>query len=149
MTRISASVEVDAPIEKVWEVVADPRNLPRWNRRITKVHGVPREGLAEGTEYTTVVSFAGVGAHVDAEVLEVKSPQYSKIRLSGPVLEAIVTTHLTPIDEHRTRVEHGVEYDLRGGILGRLAAMALDISGGPQAVLRKGTLAQKQQAEGD
>jgi uncharacterized protein YndB with AHSA1/START domain len=148
MTRISASVEVDAPIEKAWEVVADPRNLPRWNRRITKVHGVPRDGLAEGTEYTTIVSFAGVGAHVDAEVLEIKPPEYSKIRLSGPVLEAIVTTNLSPIDERRTRIEQVVDYEFRGGILGRLAAKALDISGGPQMVLRKGTLAQKQQAEG-
>ena len=147
MRTVTVTVDVDAPIEEVWEVVADPRNLPRWNRRITKVHGVPREGLDEGTEYTTVVSFAGVGAHIDAEVLEIKRPQYSKIRLSGPVLDAIVTTHLTPIDEHHTRVEHVVEYDMRGGILGRLAAKALDISGGPQLVLRRGSMAQKQQVE--
>ena len=148
MSTVTATAEIDAPIEEVWEVVSDPRNLPRWNRRITKVHGVPRDGLHEGAEYTTVVSFAGVGAHVDAEVLEMKAPEYSKIRLSGPVLDAIVTTHLEPINDHRTKLEHVVDYEMRGGVLGRLAARALDISGGPQLALRRGTQGQKQQLEG-
>ena len=148
MSRVSATVVVNAPIEKTWAVVANPRNLPQWNRHITKVHGVPRDGLEEGTEYTTVMSLMGLGAHVDAEVLEIKPPEYSKIRLSGPVLEAIVTTHLVP-ENGRTKLEHVVDYEMRGGVLGRLAAKGLDLSGGPAAMLRRGTLAQKAQAEED
>ena len=77
-----------------------------------------------------------------------KTPEYSKIRLSGPVLDATVTTHLEPLDDRRTKLEHVVDYEMRGGVLGRLAARALDISGGPQLSLRKGTQAQKQQIEG-
>lgn len=147
MSRVTASVEIDAPPEKVWEVVSNPRNLPRWNRHVTKVHGVPREGLEEGTEYTTVMSFMGVGAHVDAEVLELKPPEYSRIRLSGPVLDAIVTTRIEDLGDGRSRLEHLVDYDFRGGMLGRLASKALDVSGGPAAMLRRGTQAQKQQVE--
>ena len=147
MSRVTASVVIDAPPKEVWEIVADPRNLPRWNRRITKVHGVPRDGIEEGTEYTTVVSFMGVGAHVDAEVLDLEPPNLSRIKLSGPVLEAVVTTRLDEVDDGKTKLEQVVDYDFRGGALGRLAARALDVSGGPAMALRKGTLAQKRQVE--
>ncbi len=147
MSRVTASVVIDAPPKEVWEIVSDPRNLPHWNRRITKVHGVPRDGIEEGTEYTTVVSFMGVGAHVDAEVLELEPPEHSRIKLSGPVLQAIVTTSLAELDGGKTELEHVIDYDLRGGALGRLAAKALDVSGGPGIVLRRGILAQKRQVE--
>jgi uncharacterized protein YndB with AHSA1/START domain len=147
VTVISATVEIDATPEEVWEVVADPRNLPRWDRRITKVVGVPKEGLEAGTEYTTIMGLIGVHAHVDAEVLELKPPEHSKIRLSGPVLEAVVTTDITPLDG-RTRLRHVVDYEFRGGVLGRIASRALDATGGPTMMLRKGTAAQKRQVEG-
>src|SRR5437870_4418038 len=136
------SVEVDALPERVWEVVTDPRNLPRWDRHVTKVVGVPPEGLDVGTEYTTRLTFWSVGAHVDAEVLEFKPPEHSKIRLTGPLIEAVVTTHVTPIGEDRSRLEHDIEYRFRGGPLGHIAARALAASGGPGYALRRGTLAQ-------
>jgi uncharacterized protein YndB with AHSA1/START domain len=147
VSRVSVSVDVDASPEDVWKVVEDPRNLPRWDRRITKVHGVPKGGIEEGTEYTTIMSFMGVRAHVDVEVLEIKPPEYSRIRLSGPVLEAIVTTRVAPLDDGRSRLEHVVDYEFRGGVLGRLAQGALDVTGGPGMMLRRGTQAQKQQIE--
>ena len=146
-SQVHVSVEVDAPPEDVWNVVADPRNLPRWDRHITKVVGVPRDGLEVGTEYTTRLTFWGVSAHVEAEVLDLKPTELSRIRLSGPLIQATVTTHITPIEEARTTLEHDVEYRFRGGPLGHIAARALAASGGPAFALRRGTLAQKEQIE--
>ncbi|MFN2543738.1 MAG: SRPBCC family protein [Actinomycetota bacterium] len=147
MTVVNASIEIEATPEEVWAVVSDPRNLPRWDRHVTKVVGVPKEGLEEGTEYTTIMSFMGVRAHVDAEVLEIKPPEHSRIRLSGPVLEAVVTSHVTRLDGDRTLLEHVVDYEMRGGFIGRIAERALDATGGPAMMLRRGTLGQKQQIE--
>ena len=147
MSRVTASVEVDAPPEAVWGIVSDPRNLPKWDRRITRVHGVPRTGIEEGTEYTSIMSFMGVRAHVDVEVLELKPPEHSRIRLSGPVLDAIVTTRVSPLDDGRSLLEHVVDYEFRGGMIGRIAEKALGVTGGPAMMLRRGTLAQKRQIE--
>jgi uncharacterized protein YndB with AHSA1/START domain len=147
MSEVTVTVDVDAAPDDVWEVVADPRNLPRWDRHVTKVVGVPTGGLEVGTEYTTRLTFWGVSAHVEAEVLELDAPKRSRIRLSGPLIQAAVTTRLIPIGEDRTRIEHHVEYRFRGGPLGHLAARALAASGGPSFALRRGTLAQKQQIE--
>jgi uncharacterized protein YndB with AHSA1/START domain len=149
MSEVEVSVDVDASPEDVWRVVADPRNLPRWDRHVTKVVGVPADGLQVGTEYTTRLTFWGVSAHVEAEVLELDQPKRSVIRLSGPLIKATVTTHITPIGEDRTRLEHHIEYRFRGGPLGHIAGRALGASGGPAFVLRRGTLAQKEQIEQD
>ena len=146
-SEVHTSVEVDATPEEVWEVVADPRNLPKWDRHITKIVGVPPAGLEVGTEDDTRMTFWNVSAHVEAEVLELDPPKRSVIRLSGPLIKATVTTTITPNGQDRTRLEHHVEYQFRGGPLGHIAARALRASGGPGYALRRGTLAQKQQIE--
>jgi uncharacterized protein YndB with AHSA1/START domain len=148
MPHISTAVEIDAPPDEVWNMVADPRNLPKWDRHITNVEGLPPGGLDIGSDYTTDLQLMGVHGKVYAHVLEIKPPEYSKIELSGPVLDAVVTTRVVPIGDDRSRLEHDVEYNVRVGGVGRFADKALEISGGPGYLLRRGALAQKRQIEG-
>jgi uncharacterized membrane protein len=145
MTVVRTEVEVDASQERVWRVVADPRNLPRWDRHVVSVVGVPDGGLQEGIAYVTDIRFMGITARIRAKVLELESPRYARIRLSGP-LEAIVETRLQPLGERRTRLAQLVDYRFIGGPLGAFAAGAIR-SLGAQTVLRRGVLAQKYQAE--
>jgi uncharacterized protein YndB with AHSA1/START domain len=146
MTLVRTSVEVDAPIEGVWEVVSDPRNLPRWDSHITSVIGVPEEGLAEGSAYSTDLRLMGLRSKVDAVAEKLEPPVFARIRLSG-ILDATVTTVLTPLKDGRTRLTQEVDYTFRGGRLGELAGRALRLTGGPRLALRRGVLAQKRQAE--
>ena len=44
MTIVAFAVEIDAPPERVWEVVSNPANLPHWDRHIVRVEGVPPAG---------------------------------------------------------------------------------------------------------
>ena len=97
VSHARASVEVDAPPEKVWKVIANPRNLPMWDRHITKVEGAPTNGLSKGSSYTTSIRFMGVGAKVEAEVLEIDPPRYSKIRWFRSRLRFQSST-LCPVD---------------------------------------------------
>jgi uncharacterized protein YndB with AHSA1/START domain len=146
VTRARVSVEMHAPPEDVWKVIADPRNLAKWDRHITKVTGAPSNGLTSGSGYTTEIRFMGIGAKVDAEVLEIDPPRHSKIRLRG-LMDAVVETTVEPLGNGRSRVQHDVDYRFRGGPVGKMAAQALRITGGPQLVLRRGALAQKRQVE--
>jgi uncharacterized protein YndB with AHSA1/START domain len=145
VTRISSSTVVNAPAEEVWKVVVDPRNLPRWNRYIRAVHDVPNGELRPGSRYWTELGGFGVRFRVGAEVQEIESPRYARVRLSGPV-EAVVRTWIRPIGKRRSRLEHQVDYTVRGGPLGAIVARALRHLGAP-GMLRRGTRAQKRQAE--
>ena len=88
----------------------------------------------------------GIGGRMDAEVVDIEPPHYSKIRLKG-FMDATVETTVEPLGNGKTRIQHDVDYRFRGGPLGTMAAKALRLTGGPQHVLRRGTLAQKRQVE--
>lgn len=145
LSIVETTVEVEAPLQQVWDVVADPRNLPNWDRHIVAVRGVPDDGLAEGVEYTTELALMAVRVHVAARVVALRPPEHSRIRLSG-VLEAWVETNLTAQGEDRTRLHQRVDYRFRGGPLGEVTARAVQIVGAPY-LLKRGVLAQKRQAE--
>jgi uncharacterized protein YndB with AHSA1/START domain len=146
VTEARITMDVDAPPETTWAVISDPRNLPRWDRHITGVEGVPDQGLDVGVRYATELRFMGVAGVVDAQVLEWDPPRSSRIRLRG-FIEAVVHTRVEPLPHGRSRIVHEVRYGFRGGPVGTLAAHALRVTGGPQLVLRRGTLAQKRQVE--
>jgi uncharacterized membrane protein len=145
-TMIGVSVEVDAPPERVWDVVADPRHLPRWERHILSIENLPPDGLSKGSSYTVVMRFVAIRAKVRAEVLEWSPPGYACVRLSG-LLDATIRTTVSPIGRSRSRLEHDVEYSFRGGALGDLAARSLQVLGGAQLALKIGTLGQKRSIE--
>jgi uncharacterized protein YndB with AHSA1/START domain len=145
VTEIRSSIVVDAPPEEVWEVVSDPRNLPRWNRYVRAVHDVPNDGLRPGSRYWTEVGGFGVRFRVRAEVQEIDPPRYALVRLSGPV-DAVVRTRIRPVGKGRSRLEHQVDYTVRGGPIGAVVGRALRHVGAP-GMLRRGTRAQKLQVE--
>ncbi len=138
-------MDVDRPREDVWKIVSDPRNLPRWNRHVVSVEGVPQDGLGEGSKYTTHVSFMGVHAKADAKVVELRPPEYAKVRLSG-LAEGTVETWLEPRDGRSTRLRHRIDYRFKGGPLGAFAARAVSKMGAGR-LLRRGAESQKTQAE--
>lgn len=145
MSVVEASAVVDASPERVWTVVADPRNLPRWDRHITRVDGVPTGGLEAGSTYRTEVRLMGVRATAEASVLQMREGAYSKIRLRG-VVDAVVETWLDPLPGDRTRLRHRIEYRFPGGALGEIAGRTVGALGA-KALLRRGVEAQKRQVE--
>jgi uncharacterized membrane protein len=148
VSQVRVVVDVDAPRDHVWSVIADPRNLPKWDRRVVAVRGVPADGLKPGAAYTTEIALLGIRARVDAFVRDVRPPEYAEIELSGAPLRATVRTRLIEVGPERTRIEQEVEYHLRGGAVGEVLGRGLRYLGA-ESVLRKGVEAQKHQAESD
>lgn len=146
MTTVEIDLVIDAPPEAVWEVISDPRNLPHWDRHITKVEGVPADGLSLGTRYLTEMRFLAFRTDVAGEVMEWQPPHVSVIRLTG-LLDATVTSVVEELSGGRSLLEHTVEYRFRGGPLGELAARSVARMGGADLALRHGTLAQKREIE--
>lgn len=146
MSVVRASEIVEASPETVWEIISDPRNLPRWNQHINKVTGVPEDGLEPGSRYTTSLRIVGVPFDVHAQVLEIDPPRYAEIRLTGP-LDAVVRTWVRPAGKRRSRLEHEVTYRVkRIGPAGRVIEQGLRVMGAG-TLLRRGTRAQKRQVE--
>ena len=144
MSTAEFSVEVDAPPEKVWEVVSQPANIPHWERHVVSVR-VPDESLGEGSRYTVVMGFMGVRVTVRGEILAWEPPSHARIRLRGP-LDATIDTTVSELPHGRSVLRHEVNYTFRGP-LGRVVATGVNVVGGAQLGIRLGTLAQKRQVE--
>ena len=71
MTTAEVSVEVEAPPETTWEVAADPRNLPHWDRHIVAVSAGSSFGLfpihSNQTERARDLGY-GVGVYQDLAI---------------------------------------------------------------------------------
>ncbi len=145
MSVVEVTADIDAPAEEVWNVVANPKNLPRWNRHISSVEGVPDDGLRKGSQYTAQLTFMGVRGKTTATIVELRRPRYAKVRLAG-IVEATVETWLEPRDGAKTALRHRIEYRFKGGPLGEVAARAVNVMGAMR-LLRKGVESQKQQVE--
>lgn len=145
MSLVRETVEIDAPPAEVWRTVSDPHNLPRWNPHIRAVTGAPDGPLATGDRYVTEMRILGVKVLVRAQVIQVDAPRYSEILLTGP-LEATVRTRLRPIGHARTRLDHEVDYHLKGGPVGELVSRAVKLLGA-HVLLKRGAKAQKRQIE--
>lgn len=108
MTTAEFSVEVEAPPEVAWEVAADPRNLPHWDRHIVAVR-MPDGGLRPGVTYEVDMGFRSVRTTVRCEVLEWEPPWRSRIHLQG-LLEATVTTAIASLPYDRCMLRHEIDY---------------------------------------
>src|SRR2546427_12678435 len=103
MTVVEASTVVDAPAAVVWKVVSDPRNLPRWDRRIGRVRGSHEGPFRTGSRYETEVQFLGVRTRVPVVAEEVDEPEDARLRRGG-VLSAPVGAWLQELPQGRTRL---------------------------------------------
>ncbi len=66
MPKVSRKRTIDAPVERVWELVSDPHSLPRWWPKTTRVEDVREQEGGPGMEWTSVLGTeAGRGVRAD------------------------------------------------------------------------------------
>lgn len=102
MPTVSRSRVVAAPVAKVWELVSDPYNLPRWWPRCVRVEDVG--GAASGSRRArwTAVMETENGRGVRADFRCVSSAEGERYaweqELAGSPFERILQRSLTQID---------------------------------------------------
>lgn len=67
------SIDIEAPIERVWAVLTDVEHYPTWNPFVAAIEGVRGEPDA-GTVMTLVVKWQGGGGARPTEIVRVYEP---------------------------------------------------------------------------
>ena len=74
MTRIAGEVTIAAPVEEVFDLVADERNEPRYNPRITSVRKLGPEPVGPGARFVAEPSGTGRRGEMTLTIREYDRP---------------------------------------------------------------------------
>src|SRR5919198_1222347 len=86
MTKIERSIEINRPVQDVWDYVHEPRNDAQWQTTIVESQPQNEGPLQLGTEVRETRKFLGIRLQVGYQVTELEPTTRSSIRsVSGPV----------------------------------------------------------------
>lgn len=75
MTRIAGEVVIDAPVEEVFDLVADERNEPRYNPRIARARKVGAGPVGAGSQFVAEPRRVGRRGEMTLTILEYERPR--------------------------------------------------------------------------
>lgn len=126
MSEVTTQIDIDAPIEKVWEACLDPLRLEEWvtiHRRLLAEHAIPpREGATMEQE----LCLRGVNFKVKWELVSCHEPRQAEWHGRGPARSHAETEYrLEPLDGGGTRFHYRNVFRAPLGPLGAVASRAL------------------------
>jgi len=116
MVQIQASIEIDAPIDKVWDIVSDLDSEPKFWRGTKEVRNISKDGNTITREVTI--------AFKDSKCMQ-KVTLYPKqkieVQFTRGIIEGTKTITLTP-QENKTRLD--ALWDMKlSGMMGMFTGM--------------------------
>ena len=132
MTLVTASIDIDAPREQVYDLMLDPARLDEWvtiHRRVNRHDdGTPREGY----EMVQTLCIRGANFKVRWTLTEADRPDRATWEGRGPAHSYARTSYaLHDMNGGGTRFEYENEFKAPGGLVGAAASRVL-VGGVPQ-----------------
>lgn len=120
MASHTNTIDIRAPLTRVFAYIADPRMLPDWMVGIKEVRNVI--GSGEGAQYDWSYTMAGIPLRGQSVVVEYEENERTVHQGIG-MIDSVWVGTVEPLD-HGTRLTVDVEYTLPFFILGKLAESA-------------------------
>ena len=123
MSTVRVNIEIEAPVERVWETIMDPHRLKDWVTIHRSVSHVSEEPLARGSSMDQILHIRGVSFKVHWDLAEVRPPHRAEWEGRGPAhSRARIRYELSGADDGPTRFEYTNEFTVPGGRLGTVAS---------------------------
>ena len=131
MTLVTASIDIDAPREKVYDLALDPARLDEWvtiHRRVnSRDDGAPREGF----EMEQTLHVRGASFRVRWTLTHAERPEHATWEGRGPAHSYARTSYRLTARDGRTQFDYENEFKAPGGFLGAAASRVI-VGGVPQ-----------------
>jgi carbon monoxide dehydrogenase subunit G len=123
--KVERTVRIQAPPERVYEVVMDPRRLEDWVTIHHHLEDAPNGQLKKGSKLTQCLKLAGKRFNVRWTVVENDPCTRVVWEGRGPVASHARVVYEFSGTNGATTFSYLNEYDLPGGALGRVAGRAV------------------------
>jgi uncharacterized protein YndB with AHSA1/START domain len=122
MSTVQAEIEINAPIETVWDTIMDPNRLGDWVTIHQSVKDVADLPLREGATMNQAMHVRGLTFRVHWTLVSVKPPHEAQWEGGGPAhSHAIIRYELSSNENGRTKFRYTNEFHPPGGRLGNVA----------------------------
>ena len=72
--KLRETIQIDAPVEAVWNLVANPEAWPRWNPHVKQVRRDRRGPLVETEQFTGIFQLSGEPKEHSVDVIRLDPP---------------------------------------------------------------------------
>jgi hypothetical protein len=131
MTLVTASIDIAAPPERVWELVMDPSSLGEWvtiHRRLLRADSGP---LRPGFQMDQRVHMRGVTLEVHWTLVECRASELAVWEGRGPAHSSAHTEYRLRRQAPGTRFDYRNEFRVPLGPVGAIVSRAL-VGGMPE-----------------
>jgi uncharacterized protein YndB with AHSA1/START domain len=126
MSQVTAKIEINAPIERVWDTIMDPDRLGDWVTIHRSVRSVSHRPLTSGATMEQTLRMHGVSFHVNWTLSDVAAPSHAHWEGRGPAgSRAVISYRLDGGDGSPTVFEYANEFTPPGGRLGNMASRVI------------------------
>jgi carbon monoxide dehydrogenase subunit G len=127
---VSQSIEIDAPMQEVWDLVMDPERLGDWVTIHESVSDVPEGDLKKGSRFRQKMKLKGVPLKVKWEIAAIDAPRSA--RWEGEAAAGAKARISYELSENGdgTVFDYENEFDMPGGKVGKLAGRAFNAASG-------------------
>lgn len=123
--EVRAEIELDAPPERVFDVLMDPECLEHWVTAHREITEPPKGPLRKGSTFEQKLRVTGVSFKVTWKVLKLERPRLAEWEGRGPGgSKARAVYELEPCGDG-TRFSYLNDWRLPGGRLAAIAASAI------------------------
>ena len=133
---VEQSVEIDAPIERVWDLVMDPNRLGEWVTIHEEVSELPPGDLVAGSRFRQRMKLKGVPLNVRWEIVEYDPPHHARWAGEAAAGAKAAIVYDLSANGDGTTFDYVNEFDLPGGKVGRLAGRAFNAASGDREAKR-------------
>jgi uncharacterized protein YndB with AHSA1/START domain len=117
MSTIANSININAPVEKVFAYVSDPMTAPEWFVGMTEVNDVTGSGA--GQHYHWKYKMVGVPLHGEGTITEYVPNERVVVQTKGGITSTFAYTFTS--HEGGTKLDVETEYTIPVPVLGKLA----------------------------
>lgn len=126
MSTVQTEIQIDAPIERVWETIMDPARLGDWVTIHKSVSDVSQMPLRKGAEMDQTMQVRGLTFRVHWQLVSVDAPHAAQWEGGGPAhSNALIRYELFSDGGDRTTFRYTNEFHPPGGRLGSVAGRVI------------------------
>jgi uncharacterized protein YndB with AHSA1/START domain len=125
MSTVHVQINIDAPVERVWDLIMDPHRFKDWVTIHRSVDNVSASPATRGATMDQEIQIRGVTVHVHWTLVSVDAPNRAEWEGLGPAHSRARILYELADRGTSTGFEYTNEFTVPGGRLGTMASRVI------------------------